>query len=327
MKYTSKLLIILSFYCSTINCVKGQNTSGNVRSESIFKDFPYTKFVDITYSPSTSSDYRIKQEGSKIETGKLHEEKMRVNFLVPVYKKPGKFEILAGGSYKYQTYHFTEVENDKTNPSFFNLNSKEETHYFSGNLTGIYYAKIMNKLVVLNANLLVDGSNQVYERTIASFTATLPLYKSDKTYFALGAYFTTSHSRLLPLMPTLIYQHKIKDGPWYIDAVLPKSLYLRRMINERSRFSAGFWLDPSASFIYPDQKGFKQVYVFNKVEVKLDVKYEQNLNENFGFQIQGGISQPYKGVFRETNSSRNFADLYQDMNFYLNAGIFYKLKK
>lgn len=293
----------------------------------INEKFPLLNFLDISYEQFSASDYTMKRNGQKFEDGTLNSQKrLKASILLPVIRKK-KFFVLANLRYKYEALDYSGVNYYVIDKPYFIHRNKPESHYFAGSASFNYFDKMFGQTLIINANMVFDGSDKGYERMIGSVSALINVYETRYTTLAVGAYISTSRSMVFPIFPTLRYQHMFSGTPWVIDAIMPQYFYMRRMVGNNSRLSLGFLLDGGMYFEYPGQEGFKHVYTYDKVVGKLDACYDYTLSKSMIVKASAGIAGTYKGVFREKNHKDDFVEMSQNINGYFTIGFVYNLGK
>lgn len=306
---------------------QGEEKVPTLANHPVNAKFPLLNFLDISYEQFSPSDYKMKRDGQKFEDGTLNSQKrLKASVLLPVIRKK-KFFVLANLRYKYEALDYSGVKYYEIDKPFFTHKNKPESHYFAGSASFNYFDKIFGKTLIINANMVFDGSDKGYERMIGSVSALINVYETPYTTLAVGAYLSTSRSMVFPIFPTLRYQHMFSGTPWVIDAIMPQYFYARRMVGNNGRFSLGFLLDGGMYFEYPGQEGFKHVYTYDKVVGKLDACYDYAVSKSMTVKASLGVAGTYKGVFREKNDKDDFVEMSQNINGYFTVGFVYNIGK
>ncbi len=201
----------------------------------INEKFPLMRFLEVSYEQFSASDYKLKREDQKYEDGTLNSQRrLRASVLVPLIRKR-KFIVLTNLRYKYESLDYSGVKYYPIDGSYFTHRGKPESHYFLSSTSMNYFGKIWGKTLIVNANITFDGSNKGYERMIGGASALLNVFETDYTTLSVGAYVSTSKAMIIPIFPTLRYQHMFAGTPWMIDAIMPQYFYARRMVGQNSR--------------------------------------------------------------------------------------------
>lgn len=319
--------LLLALFISSAIFAQDEKNKLVLANNPINEKFPLMRFLEVSYEQFSASDYKMKREDQKYEDGTLNSQRrLRASVLVPLVRKK-KLIILTNLRYKYESLDYSGVKYYPIEQSYFTHRGKPESHYFVSSTSMNYFDKIWGKTVIVNANMTFDGSDKGYERMIGSVSAMLNVYETDYTTLSVGAYISTSKAMIFPVFPTLRYQHMFAGTPWMIDAIMPQYFYARRMLGQNGRLSLGFLLDGGMYFEYPGQDGFRKVYTFDKVAGKIDLGYDYILAKSLIVSLNVGVSNTYKGVFREKNKKDDFIEMSQNMNGYFTVGFSYNLGK
>lgn len=284
--------------------------------------------VNIQYGYLTGSDYKLKMEKPEkglYEKGKVRNlERGNINIDVPVFYK-NKFFISVFAGYNYSITDYKYVNQIPVSFPTLNHPMNSEMHSYKGGVNFAYTTRLWNKSLTFLTTLVGDGSKKHFEKLNGSLTAVMTIAETENTSVALGVYVSTSQAAQIPVFPIFTYRHRIQGTPYIIDIVFPKQAYLTRLIGEKGRLSAGLSVDNENGYFYPDQSGFKDTYTYDRIDVKLECKYEhilvKKLIANAGF---AGL-KCYQGVFREKNKKSDIVRFNQDAGFIFNLGIKYIL--
>lgn len=319
--------LLLALFISSAIFAQDEKNKLVLANNPINEKFPLMRFLEVSYEQFSASDYKMKREDQKYEDGTLNSQRrLRASVLVPLLRKK-KFMVLTNLRYKYESLDYSGVKYYPIEYPYFTHRGKPESHYFVSSTSMNYFDKIWGKTIIVNANMTFDGSDKGYERMIGSVSALVNVYETDYTTLSVGAYLSTSKAMIFPIFPTLRYQHMFAGTPWVIDAIMPQYFYARRMIGKNGRLSLGFLLDSGMYFEYPGQEGFRKVYTFDKVAGKIDLGYERILAKSLILSLNVGVSNTYKGVFREKNEKDDFVEMSQNTNGYFTVGFSYNLGK
>lgn len=344
MNFTSSRILITTLLLIFSLGITAQNATDSVKryskeysasylksKKSIFSTDPLRskfdthKLASISYEQLTGSDYELKSGGKKYESGELNAiRRFNANIgYIPILSKE-KFTL--SGSLRYR-YELTPYNIYGLSPWEHDLDV--ETHYFVGGLTFEYRNKLFGRDVNVRLKALTDGSKEGFESVLGSAAISYNVYKTSNTVAAIGVYGTTSRAVIFPIFPTITYKHRFGESQWLVDFNLPYHAYLRRMIGNNGRLSAGMTLGGSMAYIYPNalsrQAGMSKTYSYRRLDIKGEVKYEHFIAKNLLVNVDLGLVKAYKGVFRKKNDSDDFIKLTQDPNVFFSFGVSYTM--
>lgn len=218
-------------------------------------------------------------------------------------------------------YRYTKLEADMTDP-FTNhpktVNS--EFHYLFSSVNFSYFSTLFGKRMVYNSSLMVDGSDQHFERVRGMLSGVMVLKANKRTKMTLGVLVNIDPSVQTPVIPIFTYEHKFNNG-LIADITLPKSLYLRKYVLTNGRISLGTEMDRTSFYLY-NIDGTSQRYEYRQLDINSGVVYEHALGK-FVITAKTGMKLTPSGrLFRKEDSFNN--PVFQtkpDPAFYFNIGV------
>ena len=218
-------------------------------------------------------------------------------------------------------YRYSSTEADIARSGTTNINVNDDFHYLFSSLNLTYFSSLFKKRMIYSSSVLVDGSDQHFERIKGIFTGTMVLKATQNTKMTAGILINIDASAQSPFIPTFSYEHKFTNG-LIADIVLPRSLYLRRFISQTGRLSLGTELDRTSFYLY-NLDGTSQKYEYRQLDINSGLNYEQVIGKYFMLTAKSGIKLTPSGrIFKKEES---YADpVYQtspDPAFYFNMGI------
>ncbi|MBF4472119.1 DUF6268 family outer membrane beta-barrel protein [Flavobacterium sp. HJJ] len=318
MRLTILLLIIPLF------SMTAQIEADSVRKKAVkavTTRFPSTRFLDFQYEQFSPGDYDADLYGKLFEKGTLKSQKrFKAALNAPIIRKQ-KWTFSGSLRYKSESLEFENYENFSTIGTPIIHTDNENFHFYSTGLNFTYYSKLFGKTFVYNASVIAEGSNGGFERINGVLIGSFVLKKTEQTTLTLGMLLQTNNTSIFPVLPTFTFEHRFSNSKWSLDIVLPKYVYMRRPLLDKGRISLGVAFDNESFFVYPHQSGLKEVYQFNRNEIKSGFIYEYMLSKNFITTLKGGLNSTLQGNLRERGATNEIMIVKQDMNGYFNIGI------
>ena len=315
------LLLIIPVFSVT-----AQIASDSVRTKTVkavTTRFPSTRFLDFQYEQFSPGDYDADLYGKLFEKGTLKSQKrFKAALNAPIIRKD-KLTLSGSLRYKFESLEFEDTENFSTSGTPIYHNNTEDFQFYSTGLNFTYYSTLFGKTVVYNASVIAEGSDRGFERINGLLIGSFLLKKTEQTTLTLGLLLQTNNTAISPVLPTFTFEYKISNSQWSLDAVLPKYVYMRRPLLDKGRLSLGSAFDNESFFVYPQQSRLKDVYQFNRNEIKSGFMYEYMLNKNFITTLKAGVNNTLQGNLRERGATNEIMTVKQDMNGYFNIGISY----
>lgn len=194
--------------------------------------------------------------------------------------------------------------------------------YLFSSLNLTYFSSLFGKRIIYNSSVIVDGSNKSLERVRGIFTGTMVLKANQRTKMTAGLLVSIDPGGQTPLLPVFSYEHKFNNG-LIADLVLPRSLYLRKMVfNSHGRISLGSELDRTSFYLY-NIDGTNQKYEYRQLDINSGLTYEHAIGKYFMLTAKSGAKYTPSGrIFKKQES---FADpvykITPETTFYFNIGI------
>lgn len=318
-------LFLLIFLLSVVS-VTAQSESDSIKKKTvkaITTRFPSTRFLDFQYEQYSTSDYDSDLYGKPYEKGTLVSQKRfkaAMNF--PIVKKE-KWILSGSLRYKLESFDFENTTYAPAEGSVLYHADHENFNFFSTGINFTYYSKLFGKTFLYNASVIAEGGNGGFERINGVLIGSFILKKTEQTTMTAGMLLQSNTTAISPVLPTFTYEHHFLNSQWSLDFVFPKYLYMRRPLLDNGRLSIGAAFDNESFYVYPHQSGFKDVYQFNRNEIKSGFIYEYRFNKQIITTLRAGVSNTLKGNFRESGATKELMTVNQDMNGYFNIGISY----
>ncbi len=204
------------------------------------------------------------------------------------------------------------------------LVERNEYNYLYTGVSFTYFSVLLNKIMVYNSTVIVDGSEKRIERVKGLLSGTMVLKADKDTRMTVGVIINIDPLTNMPILPTFSYKHIFKNG-FETDIVLPQSIYLRRKLFQKGRISLGAEMDQTTFYLY-NVEGVKQACQYGQLNINAVLAYEQLLNDRVSFSVKSGIRQAEFGRIIKKNSSysRPISKIEYDPAFYVNVGISFR---
>lgn len=196
----------------------------------------------------------------------------------------------------------------------------EDFHYLFSSLNFTYFSTLFKKRTIYTSSIMVDGSDQHFERVRGLLTGVMVLKANQKTKMTIGLLVNIDPSALTPIIPIFTYEHKFSNG-FVADITLPKSIYLRKYVFNSGRVSIGTELDRTSFYLY-NIDGTSQKYEYRQLDINSGLIYEHAIGD-FIFTGKTGMKfTPSGKLFRKEDSFNDAVyETKPDPSFYFNLGI------
>ena len=220
-------------------------------------------------------------------------------------------------------YRRTAVKADIVQPDVSDhLILDNDFHYLFSAVSFTYFSTLFKKRTFYSSTILVDGSDQHFERVKAIFTGTMLLKANKKTKMTVGVMVNIDPSAQTPIIPTFAYEHKFDNG-LIADIVLPRNMYLRKFVlNNKGRLSLGMELDQTTFYLY-NLEGTNQKYEYRQLDINSGMVYEHTIGKYFLLTAKSGMKLTPNGrLFRKEDTFGDpIYEIKPDPTFYFNLGV------
>jgi hypothetical protein len=327
MEMIKKMVWVFGILCISIECFS-QNTDAkqNSTKDSInipkravayaADKFAIIRPLNIEFTHSTPYNFTSKRGNITIPESRVNDftqAKVSANFNF-IKRKTWLLGMTAG-------YRYTSVEADMTNP--FNEDIKtlnNDFHYLFSSVNFSYFSMLFKKRTIYTSSIVVDGSDQHFERVKGLFTGVMVLKANQKTKMTVGLLVNIDPSAQTPVIPIFTYEHKFNNG-LIADITLPKSIYLRKYVFNAGRVSLGTELDRTSFYLY-NIDGTSQKYEYRQLDINSGLIYEHAIGD-FVFTGKTGMKfTPSGKLFRKEDSFNDAVyETKPDPTFYFNIGV------
>lgn len=265
------------------------------------RNFSEERSLNLYWETSPNHDYSLKQNGQKVENGRMRSEHIiKFTTIVPLVDKK-KFTLnVKGAAY----FHTLETMNDEPGASSILYEEGEDGFsYYKAEVNASYMFNLFKKPLIVRASMSGDGWNNGIEKMDGAVTALYLIKNSEQTKFYVGIHFTALYDQL-PIMPLVIYTHQFNPHLG-IDISLPSRMFLRYQFGNRNRISLGGVIESNQFYYKPRIGGLPETALFKVTNLKAEFDYEYIINKHFFFIVRGGITKPFKSGFYKTNRKGN----------------------
>jgi len=291
------------------------------------RNFSEFRTFNMSMETVQDHDYTWKQNGQKMENGKIHNDRVfKFSVTRPVLLIKN-FSIYA--NVQFDSYHFDATNKETDNASSVFSKNSGNYSYFIGSISGTYNTKIANKPLFLTVSGSEDGGNIGFEKTQGTVSAIVMLKRSATTNFSVGLYGMTLYQNI-PVLPIIVYWHQFNPH-LNIDVTLPSSAYLRYQFCNNQRISIGTTLDNEHFYLKPDLENLPKVCYYSNTIIKPEIVYEYIINKHFYLTAHAGGVSVIKGGLYGTNRKGAGVEPYikysHPMTTFFNIGISYNFSQ
>ncbi|MDR2123186.1 MAG: hypothetical protein LBP34_08690 [Flavobacteriaceae bacterium] len=219
-------------------------------------------------------------------------------------------------------YRYTTTETNMTDPFTANPTTLDEDfHYLSSAVNFSYFSTLFKKMTIYSSSIIVDGSDQHFERVRGLISGVMVLKANRKTKMMVGLVVNIDPSAQTLVVPIFTYEHKFNNG-LIADVTLPRSIYLRKYVfSNAGRVSLGSELDRTSFYLY-NIDGTSQRYEYRQLDITSGLVYEHAVGD-FVVTAKTGIKLTPSGrLFRkEDNFNDAVFETSPDPTFYFNIGV------
>lgn len=275
--------------------------------------------LNIEFSLPAPYNFSSKRGNTPLQDGRVNDfTQLKVNANVNFLKKK-TWMLGATAGYRYIGAESNMFEPVTNNPTVI----KEDFHYLFSSLNFTYFSTLFNKRTIYSSSVIVEGSDQHFERVKGMLTGVMVLKGTAKTKMTVGLAVNIDPTAQVPVIPVFTYEHRFDNG-LIADVTLPKSVYMRKyLFKNTGRVSLGAEMDQTTFYVYnidgsnPDQR-----FQYRQLDINSGIIYEHAIGD---FIITGktGIKLTPSGrLFRkEDNFNDAVFEITPDPVFYFNVGV------
>lgn len=279
--------------------------------------FAIARPFNVEFTMASPIEYTLKPQGNEVlPNGKLtsfNQIKASTN-----YNFLKKKRWMLGATLDFRYYNIGADLDDPIAPK--SVNNSYLFHTSALNFT--YFSKLFGKTVIYGSSLMVDGSEERFERVRGLVYGTMVLKANSRTKMTAGAVVNIGPNYQFPALPVFTYEQKFQNN-FVLDIILPKQILLRKYYPRRSRVSIGVEMDQSDFFFYNiNTLNSSLIYEFQQTNANAGITYEHLLGGNFILTFRTGARIPFGGRFYEKSDVKNpLFKLSSDPSLYFNMGL------
>ncbi|MBB6499860.1 DUF6268 family outer membrane beta-barrel protein [Pedobacter cryoconitis] len=319
MNRIKRTVTTLSMLVSAINCFSQITDSIPKKFATFTTDkFAITRPLNLEFTYTTPYSFKSEKGGNMLPESRIsrfQQAKVSANINF-IKRKTWLLSTTLGYSYTSTEAQIVQPGTEKS------ITIANNFQYLFSSLNLTYFSSLFGKRIIYNSSVIVDGSNKYLERVRGIFTGTMVLKANQRTKMTAGFLVSIDPSAQTPFLPTFSYEHKFNNG-LIADIVLPRSLYLRKMVfNNNGRISLGSELDRTSFYLY-NLDGTNQKYEYRQLDINSGLTYEHAIGKYFMITAKSGMKYTPSGrIFKKEES---FADpvykITPDPAFYFKMGI------
>lgn len=296
------------------------------------RNFSELRTINLHWEIMPSYNYALEQNNEDFEEGKMETlRNVKFQTTIPVFRSD-RFSLYVNGNIDY--YHF-KVKLDDGKPSTLFMEKENDRLYMKGGVAFNYYATLLEKPLLLNLSVGIDGWEKGVEQFQGGIMANLLLKQTQKNNVSVGLYVMYPY-QITPVVPIVIWTHRLSPN-WILDFTLPSRMYVRYQ-RGKHRFSAGtqmeteqFYMQAPTKYMDVSQQEGESTYYYNKSMFKAELVYECILNERFYFIARGGGAGTIAGGLYDTDrkgiDNKPFVEISHSVVPFFNVGFSYSIFK
>jgi hypothetical protein len=279
--------------------------------------FAIARPLNIEFTQTAPYNYTAKTDGKSLPQSKVTSfSQVKVSANVNFIKRK---TWMLGATLGYR---YTAAGADITSAATGGIQTTDNGfHYHFTSLNVAYFSTLFNKRTIYTGSILVDGSDQHFERVKGILTGTMVLKANQRTKMMVGVMISIDPSSQSPFIPTFTYEHKFNNG-LIADVILPRSIYLRKYVSTNGRLSLGTEMDRTSFYLY-DIDGTSQKYEYRQLDINSGLVYEHVIAKHFLATAKTGIRVTPSGrIFKKEDSFGSpVFETKPDPAFYFNIGL------
>lgn len=265
-------------------------------SAELAKKFAIARIVDFQYTGMSGrnlSPILLGKNLGKREISNNYGLKTSLN--LPLLK--GKKWLLSYNFlYNYQHVNM-ELPDHSDNTAQLNL------HYLSSTGSFTYFSRLLDKTILYNGSLILDGSQKKLERIKPMGSAIMVLRKDKKISMTVGLVAFYDRSSQTPVIPVFTYTQNFENN-WRLDLILPQRILLQTRLLPNGRFSFGSQLNAVTFYERTGQiVDFANKFEFRQTEIRSGVTYEYLIHKSIILTAKGGVMNVLNSKLTEKGES------------------------
>lgn len=278
--------------------------------------FPPTRMLLLEYSQLAPYRYNINPSNVLSKNKITNQCFVKANVNLSFVRKQ-RWMLGATINYRYLTATTEAVGIPAANTG----TEKDGFHYHNTSLNALYLSKVFGKMTFYSGSLIVDGSDQHFERIKGRLSGTMLLKTNAQTKIMVGLTVNIDPSTNIPALPIISYEHRFENG-LMADILLPQRLMIKKDVFKNGRVSLGAEMGQNNFYLYHTDST-SQKYEFRQTELNSGFTYEQLIGKSMSTFIKTGIKTSLNArQFRKSESVKDYVlEAKPNGAFYISAGL------
>ncbi|WP_424001363.1 hypothetical protein [Maribacter sp. IgM3_T14_3] len=323
------IVILISFFifyeCSIAQ--EPQDSLQEKQIKQVKERFPKTSLLNFDISESLNRNFSSEFLNQNLNDGVITNQRNYIfSTNIPLYKKVG-WELSTFLSYQFNQFKFQNLQNNSSFegvPVLFEQDNTVNFHYLSAEFTAEYFTYLFKKLPIkLTVSAIADSNEQHLGRIKGSLGFLLFLKGTNRTLIGLGALGNIDSSSQNPVLPLFLYKHQFRDLRWELIFLLPRMLYLRKLMGEKGRLSLGSTFGSDVLYVNSNHQSLVNLLEYNQLELKAGLLYEHRFNDFLVGKLEAGVHKVFNSILLEKGAaaSNYIYENRQDATTYFKLGI------
>jgi hypothetical protein len=235
--------------------------------------------------------FQYKYNGRTV-SGKIEEESRFTTMVTAPLLVRKKIILATSLHYIHENLEMQEVDYTTSDSPYLNPSKEFSAGSFSFSFGSVYKDSLFRRPVTLISNIYFDSHNmEKINRVRGILIGTINLKKTDKTKLSIGLAYAYNSTSSLPMSPVVRYWHKFNYSQWQIDAMLPKSIYLRRPSKNLAWFGIGAEATNNTFYSTCTNALLPRENLNSITEVRGALSYEYPLHKWVMLGVKTGVSR------------------------------------
>lgn len=309
------LLVANECFSQSIDSIPKRDSLPKKVMAQVTDRFPSTRMVHLEYSQLAPYRYTTNPSTVLSKNKVTNQSMVKANVNLSFVRKQ-KWMLGATINYRYLATTAETVGISATNTG----TTKEGFHYHNTSINALYFSKLFGKMTIYSGSLIVDGSDQHFERLKGRLSATLLLKANAQTKIMAGLVVNIDPSSQIPALPIFSYEHRFANG-LMADILLPQRIMVKKDIFRNGRLSLGAEMGQNNFYLYHSDTT-SQKYEFRQTELNSGFTYEQLIGKSMSTFIKTGLKTSLNArKFRKSESVNDYVlEAKPNGAFYVSAG-------
>jgi hypothetical protein len=313
---TGLLLAANVCFSQTIDSIPKRDSLPGKAIAQVTDRFPSTRMLLLEYSQLAPYRYTANPSNA-LSKNKVSNQSMVKATVNLSFVRKQKWMLGATINYRYLAATAETVGIPAANTG----TTKEGFHYQNTSINALYFSKLFGKMAIYSGSLIVDGSDQYFERLKGRLSATLLLKANAQTKIMAGVAVTIDPSTQIPVLPIFSYEHRFANG-LRADILLPQRIMVKKDVFRNGRLSLGAEMGQNSFYLYHSDST-SQKYEFRQTELNSGFTYEQLIGKSMSTFIKTGMKTSLNArKFLKSEAVNDYVlEAKPNATFYVTAGL------